>query len=419
MNNNKCMDTDATLSDEALLDLVQQRTVTFFWETAHPQCGLIRDRVSSIGQDQDKDLIAIGGSGFGIMAQIVGVDRGWIARDALVARLLNATDFLLNTAECYHGIFPHYMNGVTGKARSWWMGDAGSDVVETAFLMAGLLAARQYFSGDGAESTLRERINTLWQRAEWNWHTSNGRNVLIWHWSPEHEWGTNHEIHGWDECLIAYILSASSPTHPISPDTYHNGWAINRTFQNGNNYYDITLPLGPEFGGPMFFSHFSFMGLDPRHLKDRYANYWEQMRAHALINYEHCVRNPNKHQGYGPNCWGLTASDGNEGYAAFQPIWDKGVIAPTAAIASMPYVPEQSLRALHHFYGMGTRLWRQYGFVDAFNKEADWFGDDYLAIDQGPIVVMIENYRTGLLWRLFMSCPEVQSGLRALDFESW
>lgn len=408
---------NASLSDDALLDLVQQRTTAFFWETAHPNCFLARDRVSSIGQDRDRNLVAIGGSGFGIMAQIVGVERGWLPRPELVRRLLVATEFLRDTAECHHGIFPHYLNGETGKSIHWWMGDAGSDIVETAFLMVGLLTARQYFTSGGDEAVLRARIDELWHRAEWSWHTTSGKTALIWHWSPENGWGTTHEIRGWDECLIAYVLGASSPTHPIPPAAYHEGWTSNVTFRNGKDYYGVTLPLGPEYGGPLFFAHFSFLGLDPRGLKDRYADYGEQTRAHARINYEHCVRNPEGHKGYGPECWGLTASDGNEGYAAYQPIWDKGVIAPTAAIASMPYLPAESMRALRRFMAMGERLWRQYGFVDAFNEGADWIGDDWLAIDQGPVAVMIENHRTGLLWRLFMSCPEVQNGLAALGFE--
>lgn len=421
---NKHLPVDLNLSqlpDAALLDLVQQRTSAFFWDCAHPLAAMARDRVSSIGAGgiKNHDLIATGGSGFGVMALIVAAERGWTPREAAVGRLTAMTDFLL-AAEHYHGIFPHYINGATGKAFSMWMGDAGADIVETAFLFEGLLCARQYFDGtDTAETALRQRINELWQRAEWNWHAPEGREALVWHWGPEFEWGTDHQIRGWDECLIAYVLGASSPNHAISPAVYHQGWAVNRSFLNGQSYYGITLPLGQAFGGPLFFAQFSFMGLDPRGLKDRYADYWQQNRAHALINYEHCVQNPNGFTGYGADCWGLTASDGDKGYCAHAPDCDRGVIAPTAAISSMPYTPEQSMRALRRFIGMGDRVWRRYGFIDAFNETADWYADDYLAIDQGPIVAMIENHRTGLLWRLFMSCEEVQAGLARLGFESW
>lgn len=250
----------------------------------------------------------------------------------------------------------------------------------------------------------------------WNWHAK-GENVLYWHRSPKLEREPPQTVRGWNECLLTYVLAASSPTHPIAASAYHEGWAKGDQFTNGKSYYGIELPLGPDYGGPLFFAHYSFLGLDPRGLEDRYADYWEQNRRHTLINYEHCVRNPNKYEGYGPDCWGLTASDGDGGYYPHAPDVDKGVIAPTAALASMPYTPEQSMRALRHFYSdLGPRIWGKFGFADAFNPATGWVASDNLAIDQGPIVVMIENYRSGLLWRLFMSCPEVQEGLRVLGF---
>jgi hypothetical protein len=229
----------------------------------------------------------------------------------------------------------------------------------------------------------------------------------------------NHQIRGWNECLITYVLAASAPRHRIDPEVYHRGWAQGRTFTNGRAFYGITLPLGPDYGGPLFFAHYSFLGLDPRGLRDRYADYWQQNVAHSRINYEHCVRNPQGHKGYGAACWGLTASDDHQGYAAHAPDHDLGVIAPTAALSSFPYTPGQSMRALRHFYhDLGDRIWSEYGFTDAFSETHDWYASSHLAIDQGPIVVMIENYRSALLWRLFMSCPEVRAGLKRLGFES-
>jgi hypothetical protein len=228
----------------------------------------------------------------------------------------------------------------------------------------------------------------------------------------------NHRIAGWNECLITYVLAAASPSHPIAPDVYHKGWTDSPVFHNGKSYYDVILPLGPPFGGPLFFSHYSFLGLDPRRLRDRYADYWMQNRAHTLINRAHAIANPHKFKGYGANCWGLTACDGNLGYNAFCPQNDHGVIAPTAALAAMPYAPAESMAVLRHLYeNLGHRAWRHLGFVDAFNLSQDWFAGSHLAIDQGPIVVMIENHRSGLLWNLFMSCPEVRTGLSRLDFE--
>jgi hypothetical protein len=405
-----------TMPDDALLDLVQRQTFAFFWELSHRSSGMARDRAHE-GTGDDNTLVATGGTGFAIMAMIAATERGWIERSEVIERLGKILSFL-ESADRYRGAFPHYFNGDTGEEFTFWQGNAGGDIVETAFLMTGLLCARQYFkASDEVEADVRRRIDRLWQQVDWNFFTDN-EDVLIWHWGHKHGWATRHKIVGWDECLIAYVLGASSPTFPISPDAYHKGWTSGRTFRNGKKYYGYKLPLGPDFGGPLFFSHFSFVGLDPRGLKDRYADYWQQVKNHTLINYEHCVRNPHHFKGYGPNCWGLTSSDGNEGYAAHQPSLDRGVIAPTAALSSFPYTPEQSMRALKHFYFQrGDRIWGRYGFHDAFNESADWYGTDYLSIDQGPIIIMIENYRTGLLWQLFMSCPEVQHGLDTLGFE--
>jgi hypothetical protein len=311
------------------------------------------------------------------------------------------------------------MAGTTGAAIAFSQKDDGGDLVETSFLMMGLLCARQFFSGpDAAEADLRNSINRLWHAVDWKWHT-NGREALYWHWSPRYGWDMDHVITGWNECLITYILAASSPTHAISSVVYHRGWASSDTFSNGHRYHGITLPLGPSHGGPLFFSHFSFLGLDPRRLSDRYANYWQQNRAHTLINRAHCIENPSGFAGYGAECWGLTASDGDAGYGAFCPRHDRGVIAPTAALSAMPYTPEESMRVLRHLYeNMGDRIWGRYGFIDAFNMSRNWFADSNLAINQAPIVVMVENYRSGLLWDLFMSCSEVRSALREFAFSS-
>ena len=404
------------LSDDDLMELVQRRTFDYFWDYAHPASGMARDRGSE-NDLGDNILIALGASGGGIMAIIVAVERQWIERHAALERLSRMLAFL-ESADCYRGCFPHYLNGTTGEEVAFWEGNAGGDIVETAFLITGLLCARQYFAGsDAEEMSLRRRIDRLWHRVEWNWFTD-GDDVLIWHWGPK-GWATRHRIEGWDECLIAYVLAAASPTYPTGPDAYHKGWTSGRSFRNGREFYGHKLPLGPDYGGPLFWSHMPFLGLDPRGLKDRYADYWSQVTQHTLINYEHCVRNPSGFGGYGPDCWGLTASDGNEGYAPHAPNLDRGVIAPAAALGSLPYTPELSMRALRHFYfDLGDRLWRKYGFVDAFNPGADWYSDQHLAIDQAPIIVMMENHRTGLLWRLFMSCPEVRHGLDVLGFEA-
>jgi hypothetical protein len=407
----------AALPDEALIDAVQRRTFEFFRAGSHPTSFLAPDR-RTVREEPIDDLVAIGGSGFGVMATIVAIERGWMAREEGLHRLTRMVD-LLSRARCYHGAFPHFMNGRTGETIPFSRKDDGGDLVETALLFMGLLCARQYFQRDaGPESGLRHHITALWEEVEWNWYTQ-GRKLLYWHWSPYNGWAMDHEIHGWNECLIAYVLAASAPRDAIDPLAYHRGFAAGRDYLNGKSYYGIELPLGMPFGGPLFFAHYSFCGLDPRGLKDRYADYWDLNVRHVRINRAHCIENPHRHKGYGEACWGLTASDDPAGYAAHAPDNDNGTISPTAALASLPYAPAEVLQVLRHFLSaQGERIYGRYGFVDAFCERLDWAADTYLAIDQGPIVVMMENHRSGLLWQLFMSVPEIQSGLRRLGFTS-
>jgi len=324
----------------------------------------------------------------------------------------------LETCDRYHGAWPHWLSGSTGKVIPFSPKDNGADLVETAFLVQGLITVREYLKDVYAEEkALKERIDTLWQEVEWDWFTRGGEEVLYWHWSPDYEWEMNLPIRGYNETLIVYVLAAASPTHTIDSTVYHNGFARNGEIVNGSEYYGIKLPLGEEFGGPLFFAHYSFLGLDPRNLRDRYADYWEQNVNHTLINRQYCIENPKHYKGYGADCWGLTASDDQQFYSAHSPTNDLGVITPTAAISSMPYTPEYSLNALRHFYyDYGENLWGEYGFHDAFNLTENWWADSYLAIDQGPTVVMIENYRSGLPWYLFMSAPEIMNGLQKLGF---
>lgn len=401
------------ISDEELLTLVQRQTFKYFWDFGHPVSGLARERNTS------GDLVTTGGSGFGIMAIVTAVHRGFISRTEGLARIQLITDFLKNKAERFHGAYPHWLNGNTGKTIAFSQKDNGADLVETSFLMQGLLTARQYFNGnDAAETALRNDINEIWLGVEWDWFRKGGENVLYWHWSPNYGWDMNLPIRGWDEALVTYVLAASSPTHTIPKAVYDEGWARNGAMKNGNSYYGIQLPLGPQFGGPLFFSHYSFLGINSKGLTDAYANYETQNRAHTLVNYNYCKANPKGFSGYSEDCWGLTASDDINGYMAHSPTNDNGVISPTAALSSFPYTPEESMRALKFFYyKLGDKLWKEYGFVDAFSLHDVWFADSFLAIDQGPIIVMIENQRSGLLWDLFMSCPEIKAGMRKLGFQ--
>ena len=404
------------ITDEALLDSVQRRTFKYFWDLAHPTSGMIRER------NTDQVIYTSGGTGFGIMAIVTAIHRGFITRAQGLERLQNMVAFLKNTAETFHGAYPHWFNGETGKVIPFSANDNGADIVETSFLIQGLLVARQYFDGvDIAETNLRNDINTIADRVEWDWFRKNDENALYWHWSSTHTngWIMNLKIKGWNECLITYVLAASSKTHVIPKVVYDEGWASNGGMKNGKNYYGYQLPLGPEMGGPLFFSHYSFLGIDPNSLTDTYANYSTQTKNHTLINYNYCKTNPGNYFGYSDSVWGLTASDIKDGYHASSPTSDRGYIAPTAALSSFPYTPTESMQALKfYYYVLGDKIWKDYGFVDAFSLHHLWFANTYLAIDQGPIIVMIENYRSGLIWDLFTSCPEVKDGMKALGFSA-
>ena len=398
------------VSDEELLTIIQRETFKYFWDFAHPVSGLCRERITS------NDNVTIGGSGFGVMAVIAGIERDFITRAEGMDHFENVVNFLNDKADRFHGAWSHWLSGTTGKVNPFSSNDDGGDLVETAFMAQGLMTLRQYLNPlDIQENAIIDTINVLLNEIEWDWYTQGGQNVLYWHWSPQYEWEKNMKISGWNEAMIVYVMAATSTTHPIGSDVYHMGWARSGNMSNGNDYYGITLPLGKTLGGPLFFSHYSFLGLDPRNLSDTYANYWTQNRNHSLINYNYCKDNPNAYIGYSDSCWGLTASDGNDGYSAHSPTNDRGVITPTAAISSLPYTPEESMEAIRFFYyTIGDKIWGDYGFYDAFNLTEDWTASSFLAIDQGTIVIMLENYRTGLLWDLFMSAPEVQAGLDKL-----
>jgi hypothetical protein len=399
------------VSDEELLTLVQEQTFRYFWDLAEPMSGMARERNSS------GDLVTTGGTGFGLMAMIVAIERNFITRQEGIDRLNKILTFLEN-ADRFHGAWSHWVNGTTGKVIPFSANDNGGDLVETSFLIQGLITFRQYLDPQSVEEkALIDRINTLWKQVEWGWYTK-GENVLYWHWSPDKEWIMNHAIRGHNETLITYVLAASAETDGISADVYHKGYARGGDIVNGKTFYNINLPLGEDYGGPLFFAHYSFLGLDPRNLEDQYANYWVQNTNHSKIHHAYAVANPKKYVGYSDENWGLTASDNHQGYSAHSPTNDLGVISPTAAISSIAYTPEESLKAIRYFYYiLGDRLWGQYGFFDAFNLTEGWVANSTLAIDQGPIIIMIENHRTGLLWDLFMSAPEVQNGLTKLGFQ--
>jgi hypothetical protein len=402
------------ISDNSLLDSVQRRSFAFFWEFGHPVSGMARERNSS------GDLVTSGGTGFGIMAMVSAANRGFITRTESRDRILKIVDFLSTKAIRYHGAFAHWLNGANGATIPFSANDNGADLVETSYLVNGLLCARQYFNNnDPAEIDLRAKINAIWNGVEWNWFRQNSQDVLYWHWSNTGNWAMNFKVEGWNEAMIVYALAASANTDSIPVSVYQKGWARNGNIKNGNSYYGYPLPLGPSNGGPLFFAHYSFLGINPNGLSDAYADYKVQVTNHTKINYAYCAANPRKFYGYSNQCWGLTASDVPGGYNANEPNNDRGVISPTAALSSFPYTPVESMAALKFFYyKLGDKIWKQYGFVDAFSLHDPWFADSFLAIDQGPIIVMIENYRTGLLWDLFTSCPEIKRGMKRLGYSA-
>lgn len=415
-------------TEDQLLDSVQYQTFKYFWDYAEPVSGLARERFHPDGAypQNDAHIVTTGGGGFGVMAILAGIERKFITRQEGMARLTQIVDFL-ERADRFHGIWPHWLNGETGEVKPFSKKDDGGDLVESSFLMQGLLCVRQYCDQENSsEKALAERIDKLWREMEWNWHTNNTNN-LYWHWSPNYNFEMNFAMQGYNEVLITYVMAACSPTYPISPEVYHHCWARDGAIKAGDQYYGLDRVLDHYSGndspvGPLFWAHYSYLGLDPRNLEDRYGNYWKLNRNHALIHYRHCVENPNNFAGYGEDCWGMTSSyspnkDGGIGYASHRPDRDIGVISPTAAVSSIPYTPEESLAAIRGFYkNYGELLVGPAGFYDAFRPSDGWVAPRYLAIDQGPMVVMIENYRSGLFWELFMSCPEVKVGLDRLGF---
>jgi len=403
------------MSDEELLEMVQEATFRYFYDFAHPASGMTLDRNTS------GNTVTTGGSGFGMMALLVGIERGFISREQGVAHITKMLNFL-ETADRFHGVWPHWLNGNTGNVIPFGEKDNGGDLVETAFLVQGLLAARQYFDEPTQEEqAIVETITELWETVEWDWYRKDGGNFLYWHWSPNYGWDMNMQVKGPNEAAIIYLLAIASPTHGVPASLWHDGWASSSYYVNGKYFYGIPLWVGWDYGGPLFFAHYSYLGFDPRNIKDQYANYFKNNRNHTLINRYYCITNPKGYEGYGENCWGLTASDDPWGYMAHEPTStrDNGTITPTAALSSMPYTPTESLVALKHFYrNLGDKIWGNYGFVDAFNEEVNWYANSYLAIDQGPIIDMIENYRSGLLWEMFMANPEIQPALDAIGFEA-
>ena len=416
-----------TNSDLNLMKRAQKDVFKYFYDYAHPNSKLARERIHENDLSFDQNVVTIGGSGFGFLNILLGIENGFISRTQGINHLETALNFL-ESADRFHGAWPHWINGNSGEVIPFSSMDNGGDIVETALLSQALICIREYFkNGNTTERQLSLKADDLWKSVEWDWYT-NEENNLYWHWSPEFQWQMNFKIQGYNETLIAYILAAASPTYPISAETFHNGWAKNGGILSSVSNYEIPLIFDHKATdrsvGPLFWAHYSYLALDPRGLNDTYANYWDVVKNHTEIIYQHCVQNPNQFLGYSTNCWGLTASysrntDGSTGYSAHQPNNDRGVISPTAALSSIPYTPEKSMRFLRFLYEDSNQEYLgTFGPYDAFSIHYQWKTKRYLAIDQGTIGPMIENHKTQLFWNLFMNAPEIREGLINLGFSS-
>jgi len=419
---------DENITDDQLLEKIQKQTFRYFWDFAEPNSGLARERYHPDGiyPENDENIITTGGSGFGLMSIITAIERGFVERNQAIEKLNKIADFL-EYSDRFYGAWSHWIDGRTGKTKPFSTKDDGGDLVETAFLAQGFIVVREYFknSSDLKEKYLAHKYDKLWKSIQWNWYTKGNEEALYWHWSPNYGWEMDFKLEGYNEALIAYILAVSSPTYPINEEAYHKTWAINGKIVSKNTAYGFPIILkhngAEKYGGPLFWSHYSFLGLNPKGLNDKYADYWSLNYNHTMINYSYCVENPNKFKAYGTNFWGLTASysrnqDGTTGYNAHSPENDVGVISPTAAISSIVYTPKESIEFIRNLFENYPNSWGEAGFYDALSPHYNWISNRYLAIDQGPQVVMIENFRSGLLWNLFMNAPEIKNGLKKLGF---
>lgn len=400
-------------SDEELIDMFQRYAFRYFWEGAHQNTGMISER--SNGDDK---IVASGATGMGLMAMIVAGERGYRPSEEIKNRVLSILGFLEN-CERHHGAWSHWYDANTYQTQPFSTYDDGGDIVETSFVAVALIALRNYYTGSDSKSVqIREKAGRLWREIDWNWYRNGNQNVLYWHWSPNYNFQMNLKVTGWNESLVTYIMAASSPENQIPEAVYHQGWTRNGSMVNPRTFYGYPVRLSPDWGGPLFWIHYTHLGINPHSLSDNYADYWEECVNTVKVHIEYAVENPKGHANYSEKNWGLTASDDPYGYTAHAPfVNDNGTISPTAALSSMPYTPAESIKALKYFYReRGNELFGKYGPYDAFNDNLGWIQKSYIGINQAPIVIMLENYRTGLLWDIVMKDHDLQAGLQKLGF---
>jgi hypothetical protein len=402
-------------SDDAFLDYVQQANFDYFWYTANPANGLIPDR-SATGS-----ACSIAAVGFGLTAIGIGIDHGWISRTQGVARVLTTLNTFLqgpqgtNTAGIigYKGWFYHFLDMNTAlRAPSSELSS-----IDTALLLSGILYSKQYFNDTNADETsIRTMADAIFNGVDWNW-MARGTNAVAMGWQPTSGFTGYGNWVGYDEGMIIYLLGLGIATNPL-PASSWTTWTSGYTW--ATFYGESFVPFPPLFG-----HEYSHCWIDFRHTADAYMNshsstYFENSRRAALAQVSYCIANPAQQLGYSSNVWGLTACDGPTGYMAHgapPALNDNGTIAPTAPGGAIAFTPEYSLPTLEYFYShFRTHIWTFNGFRDAFNLGAQWYDTDELGIDQGPIVIMIENYRTQRVWRLFMQNEEIQRGMQTAGF---
>jgi hypothetical protein len=430
--------------DHAFLDELQQRTFGFFWETTNPQNGLVPDRWPT------PSFSSVAAVGFGLAAYPVGAERGYITRDQAVERVLTTLRFLWHAPQGsaaagtagHRGFFYHFLDMQSGHR----FAQVELSTIDTALLMAGVLFCQEYFRGSGAaESAIRALADSLYRRVEWTWAVNRpGRISMGWH--PE-TGPIEYEWHGYDEAMILMILALGSPTHPVDAIFWTTYTSTNRW---GQFYGQEHTGFAPLFGHQYSHVFIDFRGIFDAYARSRGIDYFENSRRATLAQREYAIANPMGWRGYGPDVWGLTASDGPVDtvlavngtprrfytYAArgtsHTETRDDGTLAPTAAGGSIPFAPEVTIRALRTMRDRYPQIWGQYGFLDAFNPTFrftdvplghgrvvpgdGWFDTDYLGIDQGPILLMAENYRSGLIWEHLRRNPYIIDGLRRAGF---
>lgn len=411
----------AFTNDDQFLEYVQETAFDYFWYLANPNNGLVPDR-TAVGS-----ACSIAAVGFGLTAIGIGVDHGWISRTQAVARVSATLNTFLNGPQGpavsgtigYNGWFYHFLDMNT--ALRYTSFDTELSSIDTALLLGGILYSKQYFDGTNSDETsIRTMADAIFNRIDWNW-MARGTDAVAMGWKPTTGFTNFSDWIGYNEGMIIYVLGLGTATSPL-PASAWSKWTSGYNWSTLNGYSFVPFP-------PLFTHQYSHCWIDFRHITDAYMNahdstYFENSRRATLAQRNYCIANPLGRTGYSSTNWGLTACDTpppvNYGVHGAPPaLNDDGTLAPTAPGGSMAFAPEVCLPTLRAMYKQfRTHIWSAYGFKDAFNLNPTWYGPDELGIDEGPIVVMIENYRTQQPWRLFMRNAEVQRGLQRAGFFS-